>query len=86
MPGFRLHARTTPATLGHYCLPLLLEPPDDSNWQNNLGQRNTDVTQAHSPAVFTSQLGNRIGPRTAEVKPGTLPRLANRLGQSTIAA
>lgn len=49
---------TTPATPGHYCLQVLLQPVDDTNTQNNLGQENTDVGTAHSPAVFTFTLRN----------------------------
>jgi len=49
---------TTPATPGHYCLQVQLQPVDDSNPQNNLGQENTDVGAAHSPAVFTFTLRN----------------------------
>jgi len=67
-PAFAYMPWTTPATLGHYCLQVLLDPPDDSNWLNNLGQRNTDVTQAHSPAEFTFVVGNHVGPRTRNVR------------------
>jgi hypothetical protein len=49
---------TTPATPGHYCIQVLLEPADDSNRLNNLGQTNTDVKQAQSPAVFEFTLRN----------------------------
>jgi hypothetical protein len=49
---------TTPTTPGHYCLQVLLQPADDTNPQNNLGQENTDVGTAHSPAVFTFTLRN----------------------------
>ena len=65
-PAFAYMAWTTPPTLGHYCLQVLLEPPDDSNWLNNLGQRNTDVTQPQSPALFTFAVGNHVAPRTRE--------------------
>jgi hypothetical protein len=67
-PAFAYMPWTTPATLGHYCLQVLLEPPDDSNWLNNLGQRNTDVTQAHSAAVFSFGVGNHVAPRARDVK------------------
>lgn len=67
-PAFAYMPWTTPATLGHYCLQVLLDPPDDSNWLNNLGQRNTDVTQPHSPAVFTFVVGNHVGPRPRNVR------------------
>ena len=59
---------TTPATLGHYCIQVLLEPPDDSNWLNNLGQRNIFVTQPQSPAVFSFSVGNHVGPRVRNVR------------------
>ncbi|HEY8671372.1 MAG TPA: hypothetical protein VIL63_11070, partial [Terriglobales bacterium] len=48
----------TPATPGHYCLQVFLEWLDDANPNNNLGQSNTDVVAAHSPAGFTFQLRN----------------------------
>jgi hypothetical protein len=66
-PGFAYMPWTTPSALGHYCLQVLLEPPDDSNWQNNLGQRNTDVTQPQSPAVFTFKVGNHVADRPRNV-------------------
>src|ERR1017187_9652372 len=59
---------TTPAALGHYCIQVLLKPPDDSNWLNNLGQRNMHVTQPHSPAVFTFAVGNHVSPRPRAVR------------------
>jgi hypothetical protein len=49
---------TTPTTPGHYCLQVQLQPPDDTNPQNNLGQENTDVGSAHSAAVFAFTLRN----------------------------
>ena len=49
---------TTPATPGHYCLQVLLDPVDDLNPANNLGQENTDVVAAHSPAIFEFKLRN----------------------------
>jgi hypothetical protein len=49
---------TTPGTPGHYCLQVRLQPVDDTNSLNNLGQENTDVGTAHSPAVFTFTLRN----------------------------
>jgi hypothetical protein len=48
----------TPTTPGHYCLQVQLQPIDDTNPQNNLGQENTDVGTAHSAAVFTFTLRN----------------------------
>lgn len=58
-PAFAYMPWRTPAALGHYCLQVLLEPPDDLNWLNNLGQRNTDVAHPASPATFTFAVGNR---------------------------
>jgi hypothetical protein len=49
---------TTPTTPGHYCIQVQLQPADDTNPQNNLGQENTNVVLAHSPAVFTFALRN----------------------------
>jgi hypothetical protein len=49
---------TTPATPGHYCIQVTLVWIDDANPNNNLGQNNTDVVAAHSPAVFHFQLRN----------------------------
>ena len=56
----------TPATPGHYCIQVKLIWPDDANPANNLGQENTDVGAAHSPAVFEFPV------RNAEVHPDTL--------------
>jgi hypothetical protein len=67
-PAFAYMAWTTPAALGHYCLQILLQPPDDTNWLNNLGQRNTDVAQPHSPAEFTFVVGNHVGNRPRNVR------------------
>ena len=66
-PAFAYMPWTTPATLGHYCLQVLLEPPDDSNWLNNLGQRNTDVAQPQSPAEFAFVVGNHVETRARKV-------------------
>jgi hypothetical protein len=49
---------TTPVTPGHYCLQALLDPVDDLDRSNNLGQENTNVAAAHSPATFTFALRN----------------------------
>jgi hypothetical protein len=57
-PAYASMPWTTPTTPGHYCLQVLLQPADDTNTQNNLGQENTDVGTAHSPAVFTFTLRN----------------------------
>jgi hypothetical protein len=49
---------TTPATPGHYCIQVSFSWPDDLNPANNLGQENTQVVQAASPAPFSFQLRN----------------------------
>jgi hypothetical protein len=49
---------TTPAGAGHYCLQALLDPVADLDFGNNLGQHNTDVVAAHSPATFSFALRN----------------------------
>jgi hypothetical protein len=60
-PGFVTIPWTTPATPGHYCLQVQLDPVDDLNPANNLGQENTNVRAAASPAVFTFTLRNNTG-------------------------
>jgi hypothetical protein len=57
-PAFVTMTWITPTTPGHYCIQVLLEPVDDINLNNNLGQENTNVGTAHSPAVFTLTLRN----------------------------
>jgi len=57
-PAFASLPWTTPSTPGHYCLQVLLDPADDLDPSNNLGQENTDVKAAHSPAVFEFTLRN----------------------------
>jgi NPCBM-associated, NEW3 domain of alpha-galactosidase len=57
-PAFATMPWTTPTTPGHYCIQVLLEPVDDINVNNNLGQENTNVGTAHSPALFTPTLRN----------------------------
>ena len=57
-PGFVTIPWTTPATPGHFCLQVLLAPADDTNRANNLGQENTDVKTAQSPALFAFTLRN----------------------------
>jgi hypothetical protein len=57
-PAFATWLWTTPATPGHYCLQVLLDPADDLNPANNMGQENTDVVAAHSPAEFKFTLRN----------------------------
>jgi hypothetical protein len=48
----------TPVIQGHYCIQVRLDPVDDLNYANNLGQENTLVGQAHSPAEFAFALRN----------------------------
>jgi hypothetical protein len=57
-PAFSFVPWTTPPTPGHFCLQVLLDPADDLDFSNNLGQENTDVAQATSPAVFSFTLRN----------------------------
>jgi hypothetical protein len=57
-PAFASWSWTTPSTPGHYCLQVLLDPVDDLNPANNLGQENTDVVAAQSPAEFKFTLRN----------------------------
>lgn len=57
-PGFASILWTTPATPGHYCLQVELDPADDLDPTNNVGQENTDVVAAHSPAEFRFTLRN----------------------------
>lgn len=56
-PAFATVPWTTPAA-GHYCVQARLVWSDDVNPHNNLGQENTDVGEAHSPAEFHFQLRN----------------------------
>jgi hypothetical protein len=57
-PAFAQIVWHTPAALGHYCLQVQLIWADDVNPNNNLGQENTDVRIAASPAEFDFQLRN----------------------------
>jgi hypothetical protein len=57
-PGFITLPWTTPPTAGHYCLQVLLDPADDKDRSNNLGQENADVRAAQSPASFEFTLRN----------------------------
>jgi hypothetical protein len=41
----------------------LLQPVSDANWNNNLGQENTEVIAAHSPALTTFDLRNDTNQR-----------------------
>jgi hypothetical protein len=60
-PGHPAQAKilwTTPNTPGHYCLLVMLVWPDDANPNNNIGQENTDVALAASPAQFQFPVRN----------------------------
>lgn len=57
-PRFASFLWTTPPAPGHFCLQVLLDPVEDLEPANNLGQENTNVVAAHSPAVFTFTLRN----------------------------
>jgi len=67
-PAFAYITWTTPAVPGHYCIQVLLEPPTDKNWLNNLGQRNVHIGQANSPAFFNFRVGNPDSPRTRAIR------------------
>jgi hypothetical protein len=67
-PGHPATARstwTTPTTPGHYCIKVQLNWPDDANLKNNLGQENTNVGAASSPAVFRFPVRNDATVRRA---------------------
>lgn len=57
-PAFASVPWTTPTQAGHYCIQVRLDPPDDLNWENNLGQENTNVGESHSPVAFNFTLRN----------------------------
>jgi hypothetical protein len=57
-PAFVSMEWITPREEGHYCLQVHLAPADDLNFDNNLGQENTNVGTAHSPANFEFHLRN----------------------------
>jgi hypothetical protein len=48
----------TPSTAGHYCIRVTLDWFDDANPNNNVGQENTNVVAAASPAQGTFTLRN----------------------------
>ncbi len=61
-PGCPAFARVrwrTPKTAGHYCIQAFLDWFDDLNPANNLGQENTNVGIAQSPAKFAFRLRNQ---------------------------
>lgn len=57
-PAFAQTRWTTPRTPGHYCLKVKLNWADDANPRNNLGQENTHVGTASSPAIFRFPVRN----------------------------
>jgi hypothetical protein len=57
-PAFVSIPWRTPEQPGHYCLQVLLDPIEDRQTANNLGQENTDVKAASSPASFQFTLRN----------------------------
>jgi hypothetical protein len=57
-PAYAYMKWTTPAIPGHYCLQVKLTCNDDLNPNNNLGQLNTHVVAAQSPANFSFLLRN----------------------------
>lgn len=57
-PAFASIKWRTPRQPGHYCLQALLDPLDDRDTGNNLGQENTDVKVAQSPVPFDFTLRN----------------------------
>jgi hypothetical protein len=57
-PAFASILWRTPSTPGHYCIQVRLTPADELNFDNNVGQENTEVGIAHSSAEFEFQLRN----------------------------
>ena len=57
-PALAKVAWHTPVAPGHYCLKVRLVWADDANPKNNLGQENTNVGAASSPAVFSFPVHN----------------------------
>jgi hypothetical protein len=62
-PTFAEMVWVTPKTAGHYCIQVSFFWLDDANPNNNLGQENTQVVAAHSPADFTFKLRNSADAR-----------------------
>lgn len=58
-PNFASVGWKTPSVAGHYCIQVRLEWGDDINPDNNLGQENTNVVEAQSPAVFDFKVRNQ---------------------------
>jgi hypothetical protein len=59
-PVFAALVWHTPSVPGHYCLQAELAWTDDANPNNNLGQENTLVGAAHSPALFQFTATNDV--------------------------
>ncbi len=57
-PAFAVTKWKTPAVEGHYCIQVRLDPTSDANYGNNLGQENTQIGKAQSPAAFAFLLRN----------------------------
>jgi hypothetical protein len=57
-PAFGTVPWRTPDEPGHYCIQVRLDWLDDVNPDNNIGQENTTVAMAQSPATFTFRLRN----------------------------
>ena len=77
-PAFARVKWRTPAAAGHYCIQVFLDWFDDANPNNNLGQKNTLVRTAHSPADFLFVLRNNTAQRQLyrfEVDAYRLPRI-----------
>ena len=62
-PAFATTAWTTPSEEGHYCVKVQLNWTDDANPRNNLGQENTNVGIASSPAIFRFPVRNEAAVR-----------------------
>jgi hypothetical protein len=58
-PAFAKVKWRTPEVAGHYCIQVRLEWSDDINAENNLGQENLNIVEAHSPAVFEFKVRNQ---------------------------
>jgi hypothetical protein len=77
-PAFAGFTWRTPDAEGHYCLQAFLDWPDDANPDNNLGQKNTQVGKAASPAHFQFDAHNDAAVRRRfhfEADPYALPKL-----------
>ncbi|MFO0601530.1 MAG: NEW3 domain-containing protein [Polyangiales bacterium] len=57
-PSFAKFTWKTPPAAGHYCLQVRFAYPGDREPGNNLGQENTNVVDAHSPAILEFALRN----------------------------